>query len=74
MFAFQLRNPIHNGHALLMQDTRRKLLERGESSNIFWILRLTRGGRDREVGRARGRGVGKREGKVRGKRKGGLSV
>ncbi|KAF6032325.1 PAPSS2 [Bugula neritina] len=29
VFAFQLRNPIHNGHALLMQDTRRKLLERG---------------------------------------------
>ncbi|XP_075255632.1 bifunctional 3'-phosphoadenosine 5'-phosphosulfate synthase-like isoform X2 [Convolutriloba macropyga] len=29
VFAFQLRNPIHNGHALLMQDTRRRLLERG---------------------------------------------
>ena len=29
VFAFQLRNPIHNGHALLMQDTRRKLLGRG---------------------------------------------
>jgi len=29
VFAFQLRNPIHNGHALLMQDTRKKLLERG---------------------------------------------
>ena len=28
MFAFQLRNPIHNGHALLMQDTKRQLLER----------------------------------------------
>lgn len=28
-FAFQLRNPIHNGHALLMQDTKRQLLERG---------------------------------------------
>lgn len=27
VFAFQLRNPIHNGHALLMQDTRRCLLE-----------------------------------------------
>ncbi|XP_065340356.1 bifunctional 3'-phosphoadenosine 5'-phosphosulfate synthase [Cloeon dipterum] len=27
VFAFQLRNPIHNGHALLMQDTRRRLLE-----------------------------------------------
>lgn len=29
VFAFQLRNPIHNGHALLMQDCRRQLLERG---------------------------------------------
>lgn len=29
IFAFQLRNPIHNGHALLMQDTRRQLLARG---------------------------------------------
>ncbi|KAK2582921.1 hypothetical protein KPH14_008987 [Odynerus spinipes] len=28
VFAFQLRNPIHNGHALLMQDTRKRLLER----------------------------------------------
>ncbi|KAM0725416.1 Bifunctional 3'-phosphoadenosine 5'-phosphosulfate synthase [Formica fusca] len=27
VFAFQLRNPIHNGHALLMQDTRRYLVE-----------------------------------------------
>ncbi|CAD1480532.1 unnamed protein product, partial [Heterotrigona itama] len=27
VFAFQLRNPIHNGHALLIQDTRRYLLE-----------------------------------------------
>lgn len=26
VFAFQLRNPIHNGHALLMRDTREKLL------------------------------------------------
>ncbi|XP_071645529.1 bifunctional 3'-phosphoadenosine 5'-phosphosulfate synthase-like isoform X1 [Temnothorax longispinosus] len=25
VFAFQLRNPIHNGHALLMQDTRKRL-------------------------------------------------
>ena len=25
VFAFQLRNPIHNGHALLMQDCKRQL-------------------------------------------------
>ncbi|XP_065160089.1 bifunctional 3'-phosphoadenosine 5'-phosphosulfate synthase-like [Atheta coriaria] len=29
VFAFQLRNPIHNGHALLMSDTKRQLQERG---------------------------------------------
>ena len=31
VFAFQLRNPIHNGHALLMSDTRKRLIERGYS-------------------------------------------
>ena len=31
VFAFQLRNPVHNGHALLMTDTRRRLIERGYS-------------------------------------------
>uniref|UniRef100_A0A9J7Y224 3'-phosphoadenosine 5'-phosphosulfate synthase 2a n=1 Tax=Cyprinus carpio carpio TaxID=630221 RepID=A0A9J7Y224_CYPCA len=29
VFAFQLRNPVHNGHSLLMTDTRRRLEERG---------------------------------------------
>lgn len=29
VFAFQLRNPVHNGHALLMQDTHKRLVERG---------------------------------------------
>ncbi|XP_033644083.1 bifunctional 3'-phosphoadenosine 5'-phosphosulfate synthase-like isoform X2 [Asterias rubens] len=29
VFAFQLRNPVHNGHALLMNDTKRRLKERG---------------------------------------------
>lgn len=28
-FCFQLRNPIHNGHALLMTDTHKQLIERG---------------------------------------------
>lgn len=28
VFAFQLRNPIHNGHALLMKDTRQQLLKK----------------------------------------------
>ncbi|KAL0336024.1 UNVERIFIED_CONTAM: ATP sulfurylase 2 [Sesamum radiatum] len=36
VFAFQLRNPVHNGHALLMNDTRRRLLEMGlQEPNSF---------------------------------------
>lgn len=38
VFAFQLRNPIHNGHALLMQDTRKYLLkERGFKKPILLL-------------------------------------
>ncbi|XP_065072136.1 bifunctional 3'-phosphoadenosine 5'-phosphosulfate synthase 1-like isoform X2 [Rhopilema esculentum] len=37
VFAFQLRNPIHNGHALLMQDTHRKLLERGHVKPVLLL-------------------------------------
>lgn len=37
VFAFQLRNPIHNGHALLMTDTRRKLKERGFKRPILLL-------------------------------------
>lgn len=37
VFAFQLRNPIHNGHALLMQDTRRRLLERGYKNPVLLL-------------------------------------
>ncbi|XP_064614710.1 bifunctional 3'-phosphoadenosine 5'-phosphosulfate synthase-like isoform X3 [Liolophura sinensis] len=37
VFAFQLRNPIHNGHALLMQDTKRRLLERGFSKPVLLL-------------------------------------
>jgi hypothetical protein len=39
VFAFQLRNPIHNGHALLMQDCKRQLqvriLSRGTEPRHF---------------------------------------
>ena len=28
VFAFQLRNPIHNGHALLMQECKQQLVDR----------------------------------------------
>lgn len=37
VFAFQLRNPIHNGHALLMMDCRRQLLERGYRNPILLL-------------------------------------
>lgn len=37
VFAFQLRNPIHNGHALLMMDCRRQLLERGYKNPILLL-------------------------------------
>ncbi|KAL5785646.1 hypothetical protein ACOSQ2_008038 [Xanthoceras sorbifolium] len=37
VFAFQLRNPVHNGHALLMTDTRRRLLEMGYQNPILLL-------------------------------------
>ncbi|XP_057776871.1 ATP sulfurylase 2 isoform X2 [Salvia miltiorrhiza] len=37
VFAFQLRNPVHNGHALLMNDTRRRLLEMGYKNPILLL-------------------------------------
>ncbi|GAB4839108.1 AP-2 complex subunit sigma [Ancistrocladus abbreviatus] len=37
VFAFQLRNPIHNGHALLMNDTRRRLVEMGYKNPILLL-------------------------------------
>ena len=33
----QLRNPIHNGHALLMQDTHRQLVERGFQKPVLLL-------------------------------------
>jgi hypothetical protein len=42
VFAFQLRNPIHNGHALLMTDCHRQLTgrtaERQIKDDIFLLL------------------------------------
>ncbi|XAR64183.1 Sulfate adenylyltransferase [Bertholletia excelsa] len=38
VFAFQLRNPVHNGHALLMNDTRKRLLEIGYKNPILLLL------------------------------------
>lgn len=37
VFAFQLRNPIHNGHALLMTDTHRQLKERGYKKPVLLL-------------------------------------
>lgn len=37
VFAFQLRNPVHNGHALLMNDTRRRLLELGYKNPVLLL-------------------------------------
>lgn len=37
VFAFQLRNPVHNGHALLMNDTRKRLLETGFKNPILLL-------------------------------------
>lgn len=37
VYAFQLRNPIHNGHALLMTDTRERLLQRGYQNPILLL-------------------------------------
>ena len=37
VFAFQLRNPVHNGHALLMQDTNRRLRERGYKKPVLLL-------------------------------------
>lgn len=37
VFAFQLRNPVHNGHALLMQDTKRRLLARGYKNPVLLL-------------------------------------
>ncbi|KAJ8959401.1 hypothetical protein NQ318_022089 [Aromia moschata] len=37
VFAFQLRNPIHNGHALLMTDTKTQLQERGYRKPVLLL-------------------------------------
>ena len=37
VFAFQLRNPVHNGHALLMKDTRNRLIERGYKKPVLLL-------------------------------------
>ncbi|MCL7028666.1 hypothetical protein MKW94_022438 [Papaver nudicaule] len=40
VFAFQMRNPVHNGHALLMNDTRKRLLDMGYKNPILLLHAL----------------------------------
>jgi len=37
VFAFQLRNPIHNGHALLMKECKQQLVSRGYSNPVLLL-------------------------------------
>ncbi|KAI6654730.1 hypothetical protein LOD99_2609 [Oopsacas minuta] len=37
VFAFQLRNPIHNGHACLMDDTKQQLLQKGYKKPVLLL-------------------------------------
>jgi len=37
VFAFQLRNPIHNGHALLMKECKQQLVDRGYSNPVLLL-------------------------------------
>uniref|UniRef100_UPI00358F5887 bifunctional 3'-phosphoadenosine 5'-phosphosulfate synthase 2-like isoform X2 n=1 Tax=Myxine glutinosa TaxID=7769 RepID=UPI00358F5887 len=37
VFAFQLRNPVHQGHALLMAETRRSLIQRGYTRPLLLL-------------------------------------
>ena len=40
VLAFQTRNPTHAGHAFLMNDGRRQLLERGFKKPVLWLSPL----------------------------------
>ena len=37
LYAFQVRNPLHNGHVLLLQDTRRRLLDQGYKNPVLLL-------------------------------------
>eukprot|EP00755_Sulcionema_specki_P038180 Sspe_Gene.23455::Locus_9109_Transcript_1_1_Confidence_1.000_Length_3391::g.23455::m.23455/K13811/PAPSS; 3'-phosphoadenosine 5'-phosphosulfate synthase len=40
VYAFQTRNPTHAGHAHLMKDGRRQLMERGYKNPVLWLSPL----------------------------------
>ena len=35
VYAFQLRNPLHNGHCMLLNDTRTKLISDGYKNPVL---------------------------------------
>jgi len=37
VYAFQVRNPLHNGHVLLLKDTREQLLKQGYKNPILLL-------------------------------------
>ncbi len=37
IYAFQLRNPVHNGHALLMNDTKQRLIREGYHNPVLLL-------------------------------------
>ena len=40
VYAFQTRNPTHAGHAFLMKDSRKKLIDRGYKNPVLWLSPL----------------------------------
>ena len=44
VFAFQLRNPIHNGHALLMRECKQQLEARGYKQPVLMTTCPSRSG------------------------------
>lgn len=37
VYAFQLRNPLHNGHCMLLNDTRKQLIEKGFKNPVLLL-------------------------------------
>jgi 3'-phosphoadenosine 5'-phosphosulfate synthase len=37
VYAFQVRNPLHNGHVLLLKDTREQLIKQGYKNPILLL-------------------------------------
>ena len=37
VYAFQVRNPLHNGHCLLLRDTREQLMKQGYKNPLLLL-------------------------------------